>query len=319
MTDLIMLRLFKFLVGASRGMIALTVVAGLITGVCNAGLIALINETLHVSGVSVQTMIWIFVGIAVTKLVTHAISQILLSRFAQRVVAEMRRKLIRRILGVSLRHLESLGISRILASLVDDVQTLTGSMFALPTMAMNVAILAGGSVYLCYLSMEAFAFMSGFIVLGIVAYRLLVVRAYHYVRLAREQQDTLFNHLRALTEGIKELKIHRRRRNAFLEEKIQTATEALQNHNFSAAKRFVLGHSCSQVFLYGAIGFILFALPRMQGIPPEALTGYLLSFVYLMVPLGSLLNLAPGLGRANRKRLFACSPGHFATTHSTWR
>jgi putative ATP-binding cassette transporter len=172
-------------------------------------------------------------------------------------------------------------------------------MFTLPTMAVNAAILAGGSVYLYWLFPTAFAIIAASILLGVGGYRLVVTRGYRFIRLAREQQDALFGQLRALTDGIKELKLHRERREAFLEEKIQTTTEALQRYNYTAAKHFILGHSWSQIFLFGAIGWILFVLPGTKGGSPEALTGYLLTFVYLIGPLGNLLNLLPGLGRAN--------------------
>jgi putative ATP-binding cassette transporter len=280
-------------------MVFITVVAGLVSGACNAALIALINTTLHQTQVSTRTLVMIFVAIAVTKLSTSAVSQILMGRFAQKAMANLRQQLVRRVIQVSLRRLEELGTSRILANLTDDVLTISGALFAVPQMAVNLAVLAGGAAYLAYLSPRAFGVMAVLIALGVGGYRWVVTRAFTHVRTAREHQDSLFAHLTALTQGIKELKLHRPRREAFLRERLERTNLDLQHFSNRATARFVWAHSLSQVFLYGAIGWILFVLPRLDNTPPEALTGYLIAFVYLMGPLGGVLNTVQGFSRAN--------------------
>lgn len=280
-------------------MVFVTVTAGLLSGACNAGLIALINSTLHQSRFSKEALVALFAAIAVVKLSTNAVSQILMGRFSQRAIADLRRRLVGRILQVSLRRLEELGVSRILANLVDDVLTITGALFTVPQLAVNAAVLLGGAAYLCYLSPVAFGMMALLITLGVVCYRFLVVRAFGHVRVAREHQDVLFGHLRALTDGIKELKLHRARREAFMREKVERTNDQLQHFSNRATERFVFAHTASQVFLYLAIGWILFVLPTVRNIPPEALTGYLIAFVYLMAPLGSVLNSVQAFSRAN--------------------
>ena len=56
-------------------------------------------------------------------------------------------------------------------------------------------------------------------------------------RAARDGQDRLFRHFRALTEGIKELKLHRERRRAFLEEDITSATDVCRSHSVAAERQ----------------------------------------------------------------------------------
>jgi putative ATP-binding cassette transporter len=58
------------------------------------------------------------------------------------------------------------------------------------------------------------------------------------LHLAREAEDELFGHFRALTEGIKELKLHRERRGVFLNGAIQTTTEEFQRHNVAGRDPF---------------------------------------------------------------------------------
>ena len=280
-------------------MILMGLAAGLVSGACNAGLIALINTSLHDTRFQRSTLIWIFFGIIFTKITTNAYSQMQLGLLSQKVVSELRERLIRKILVVSLRKLEEIGSSRVAASLIDDVQTITGTMSAMPTMAINAAVLLTGAIYLCWLFPLAFVVVAVAVIIGVVGYRWVVKRGFRFIKQAREFQDLLFGHIRSLTDGIKELKLHRERREAFLDEQVNIATKGLQDNSYRATQHFIAGHAWSQLFLFGAIGWILFGMPRAAGSSPEALTGYLLTFVYMLGPLGMLLNVLPALGRAN--------------------
>lgn len=292
------MKTLRLLLRASGAITVLTLLTGAVSGACNAGIIALINSALQEPRRSLATLGWIFAGLTVLKIASSLSAQLLMSRFSQRAVANLRRKLVRQILAVPLRHLEELGTPRILAGLIDDVHTISVALVSLPTMVVNATILLAGSVYLCWLAPKAFAAMTLFVMLGLGCYRLLLRRGYRYIRQARGDQDILYEHLRALTEGIKELKLHRRRREAFLDEKIQGTTSALEELHVRATRYFILGATGNQVLLFGAIAWILFGLPQMQTMSTTALAGYLLTFVYLLAPMNGLLNLVPFFGRA---------------------
>jgi ABC-type siderophore export system fused ATPase/permease subunit len=73
------------------------------------------------------------------------------------------------------------------------------------------------------------------IVLGGIGYRVMVARAFHRLTFARAEEDRLFGYFRALTEGIKELKLHRRRRTAFYQ--ISMTRPKLTNSTMSLPKR----------------------------------------------------------------------------------
>ena len=50
---------------------------------------------------------------------------------------------------------------------------------------------------------------------------MVVSKASRYMRRARQDHDSLFKHFRALIDGNKELKLHRRRRQSFMERVLQ--------------------------------------------------------------------------------------------------
>src|SRR6266850_3729172 len=257
------MRILKFIWRTCRGMMLLTTLIALLSGACNAGLMALVSKALTTAGSTTVALIWAFIVLGLAKLVTNFISQAMLARFSQGAVARLRRDLMRKILAVPLRDLEQIGTPRILVGLTDDVFNITQALLAIPIISVNVAMLLGGAAYLGWLSWKILASVFGLIVLGGIGYRLFVASAYRRLHVAREEQDKLYGYFRALTEGIKELKLHRNRRGEFLTKNIQTATEIYQQHNVAAETRFIAAQTWNHFLYFALFGLILFLAPVM--------------------------------------------------------
>src|SRR5437667_4967168 len=291
--------LIKFVLCTCRGMLIFTALAALLSGACNAGLIAVVNVTLNNPRASTALLVLSFAGLGLGKIATGFLSQLLLVRFAQGAVSELRQDLVRRILTVPLRRLEEIGASKLMVALTDDIFNIAQALLALPLVAVNVAILLGGAAYLGWLSWKVLLVMWLFIIAGGLGYRALINSGFNCLTLAREEEDKLFGHFRGLTEGIKELKLHRSRRGVFLNEDIRTATENFQRHNVAAERHFIIAQSWSHLLFYALIGLLLFLLPQMERISKETMTGYVITTLYLMGPLAGALSSFSIFGRAN--------------------
>jgi putative pyoverdin transport system ATP-binding/permease protein len=279
-------------------MMLLTTLLALISGACNAGLVAFVNAALTRTGPVTALLVGGFIAVGLGKLISNFGSQVLLASFSQGAIADLRRGLIRKILSVPLRDLEQIGTPRILVALSDDVFNITQALLAIPIITVNVAMLLGGAVYLGWLSWKILASVFGLIIVGGIGYRLFVASAYRYLHVAREEQDRLFSYFRALTEGIKELKLHRNRRGEFLTKNIQSATELYQQHNVAAETRFIAAQNWNHFLYFTLIGLILFLAPVMGSFSEKTLTGYVLATLYLMGPLAGVLSSFSLFGRA---------------------
>lgn len=293
------MNLIRFLFRHARGLTIFTGLAALASGACNAGLIALVNAVLNRPETPVAIMVGSFVALGFGKLATNFVSQVMVARFSQGAIARLRCDLAQKILAVPLRHLEELGAPRLMVALGEDVLTVAEVLLILPNFVVNLAVLGGGAVYLCWLSWQVALGMFIFILVGATGYRLLVASGFEHLRLSREEADRLYAHFRALTEGVKELKLHRNRRRKFLSECLQPATESFARHNVAAEFRFILAHGWSQLLFFALIGLILFLLPAVQHVNPRALTGYIVATLYLMGPLTGVLGVMAAIGRAN--------------------
>src|SRR5258707_3174121 len=159
--------------------------------------------------------------------------------------------------------------------------------------------------------------MVGFIIVGGLGYRLLIASGFARLIQAREEADKLFGHLRALTEGIKELKLHRSRRGAFLSQSLQTTTENFQQHNVAAEIRFILAQTWGHLLFFTLLGLMLFLLPRLEPVGTPALTGYVVTTLYLMGPLAGVLSSLSVFGRAEVSLKKVQKLGISLTSHST--
>ena len=215
------MNLIGFLLRASWLTVAIAALTGSLSGGCSVLLIALINNAISSNNSSASQLIWSFTGLALVTLVTSLLSRFLLVSLSQEAVYKLRLRLSGLILSCPLRHLEELGANRLLATLTDDIQAISTTVFNIPFLCINIALVVGCLAYLCWLSWAVFLITFVFLAVAIASVQFLIIKAERLLKLAREEQDRLFKHFRGITDGIKELKLHVRRREAFLTEELQ--------------------------------------------------------------------------------------------------
>ena len=102
-------------------------------------------------------------------LVTGAISQFVLIDLAQDSVYQLRMRLSQRILSSPLQQLEALGPSKLLAVLTEDVQSISNSVFVLPFICIDIAVIGGCLIYLGTLSGWGVTIVVAFLVVAIAS------------------------------------------------------------------------------------------------------------------------------------------------------
>ncbi|QSJ17363.1 cyclic peptide export ABC transporter [Nostoc sp. UHCC 0702] len=292
--------ILRWLIRSSWGMVAIAIVTGFLSGGSSAGLIALISSAATLSNTSSLTSIaWGFLGLVIIALITSIISQVMLIRLSQNAILQLRMGLSQQILASELSHLENLGNSRLLATLTEDVQAVANAVYLIPFLCIDLAIVLGCLVYITWLSWLVLLLLCCLIVLAIGSCQWLLNRGGKLLALAREDQDVLFKHFRTITEGIKELKLNYQRRQFFLTKNLQPTAVKFRRHNVDGLTLFATTTSWGKLLFFFAIGFLLFALPKLIIISPQTLSGYILTFTYLMLPMDNIVNNLPQIIRAN--------------------
>jgi putative ATP-binding cassette transporter len=293
------MNLFPFLLRSSWQMVAIAILMGFLSGGSSAGLIALISRAFSQDAASLDMLAWAFGGLVLVALVTSILSQIMLIRLAQQAIFQLRLGLSRQILSADLAHLEQLGAPRLLATLTEDVQAVADAVRQAPFLCIDFAIVIGCLTYITWLSWQVLLMTCGITAIALFSSHWLLKRGRISLARAREEQDHLFKHFRTITDGTKELKLHYWRRQAFLQEDLQAAATSYRRDNEIGLTLFAMTSSWGKLLFFFAVGFVLFALPKLITLDLRTLSGYVLTFTYLMLPMDNLVNNIPILARAS--------------------
>ncbi len=292
------MRLFSLIFRTSRWLSTLAILTGLIGGAIGTGLVVLVYTALRSASAN-QMLVWGFAGLCGLFFISRFTTRWLLAYLAHTALFQLRLHLARRILPSPLSHLETLGTHRILATLTDDIDSLTHAFANAPQVGMNLAVFIACLVYLGSLSWRILLGVLGFVALGVMSYYFIIGQARSRLRRARRTWDTLFHHFRALTEGIKELKLHADRRQAFIDEVFEPTAASLRHQHVIGRCIYAMGATWGQLLFFMVLGLLLFALPAYYEVGTPTLTAYVLVFLYMRTPLESLVQILPMLGQAN--------------------
>lgn len=291
----------SFLLKRSYIITSLAVFAGIVSGVCSTFIIVLINKMLSnersLNMTEPMMITWSFIGLCLISLITNLICEAVLIRLSHKSIFDLRMHIARQILATSLRRFEEIGITKIFVMITDDIRIISDALLAVPILCVNIAFAFASLIYLGWLSWIMLPPLLIVALLGVFIHQTLLRRSIKYLKLARDEQDTLFGHLRALTEGIKELKLHHYRRENFVQTLCTTAASQ-QRHYTTGMTIYALTNSFGRFLFFAAIGMLLFFLPILEVVNVHILTGYIITILYLMGPSETIMSLIPVLGRA---------------------
>lgn len=276
------------------------IVVGAIGGLSGSLLMALINSRLDPDHVpSRWTSALGFSVVILVLLVTGFLSRLLMSGITEKVGYEMRLSLCRQILGSPLRQLESEGFAKILAILTQDVNSLTTALLQLPVMCINLTIVMGCFAYLGWLSQQALGVLVIFMILAVISAKVSERPADLLMEKARDEFSRLVGHFRSLTDGIKELKLNRRRRSDFYLGSLEATADSHRRYLVASLRIHAATNSWVQGIYFVLIAFLLYGLRSFVDVKLSVLTGYTLTALYMRGPFIQLIDVRPIFARAS--------------------
>jgi putative pyoverdin transport system ATP-binding/permease protein len=293
------MNLFRLLLGTSWVSVAFAVASGLLGGVCSAALIALINDAIAHSQSFNPWLLIGFLCLCLLLLGTMTYSLVVLGRLVHGVTFKLRIELIQRILACPLRHLEELGSPKLLATLTDDVESISMASFLIANLCVAIAMLMACLLYLSWLSWQMSGMVLVYMFIAVWGYNTLLKRGRDYLKRARNSQDFLFGHFRTAVEGTKELKLHANRREEFLTQDLEASAHAVQQDKVTATDIFSFAGSLGLVLLFIPIGLVVFIAPLWGNLTPSILSGSALTLLFSLTPLRIIINSLPELAKAS--------------------
>ena len=292
----------SYLFRRTRGLMTAAALASILSGLFSVLLIAQINAALTGDAASRADShvnpAWVFAGIAVALMLCRMVSTALFERLGQRALAELRSFVAQCVAETPFARFERVGSARIQSALTEHSNNVAVLFVSLPVILTNTVIVVGCLGYLAMLSWQVFLFALGVIGLGAVGYHLVHLRAIRYLQSASSEQDRLFGLFRALTDGAKELRLHRRKSRVFMDRVLGESVEGVRRLRTRGMSLFVISTSWGQFLMYAFIGLVLFGLADDGPNQTQIMTGFALVFVFMVTPLEGLLINIPRINMA---------------------
>jgi len=291
-------RLLLSLLHRSRWALAIATVACVVNGVSSVSLVTLINSALTAPTIDHTSLAWRFAVLAVLALGSRVLGGVVFAELSQGTMAKMREHISARVASAPFRQVETLGASRAQSIVTEDATNVSLLFFALPNIVMHGSIVLGCLGYLAWLSWPVFFLALAVVIVGSLGYRIGDSRALVSLEAAGDAQDRLFAHFNALFSGAKELKLHRARASAFLDDTLGSEIDAVRRHRTRAFGAYAFGVGWIIFLFYVFLGLVVFAPAAVAGLEPAVLAGYVIVFLFMLVPLDGLLNNVPTLNIA---------------------
>jgi putative ATP-binding cassette transporter len=291
-----MISLFGYIFRRSWLALLLSILAGIISGLSGVLLLAAINNALDHR---IPAGLWLVFSMLCLSLVGgRFVSEYILTLLGQNAIRELRIGLSKKVTEISLIKLQQLGPGNILANLTEDISEISQAFARIPATCVNVAVIAGCIAYLGWISLELLWLVLLALVIGAISFQAIQHWAYGYLKTARDHEDQVYGHFRSMTDGIKELKLHQGRRQAFLSECVETAVNDCRRNQLKAMLLYAVAVNWGNGLFYLVIGSILFLVPLWQEVATEIARGYCLVILYMTWPLPQLLDSLSSLSKA---------------------
>jgi putative ATP-binding cassette transporter len=272
-------------------------VTGIAAGAATVALLGTINEVLNRPGGMAGGLLLTFVALCAVALVGRAASSMCTNLVGQKLVAQVRKSLARKILAAPIDALERYRTHRLMPVLTGDVDMISDAAFVLSSAVIALAITLGCLGYLAWLSPPLFGMLLVALVIGVGVQTWAQARGIRGFHKARDAEEQLHKAYRAISDGAKELRMHRARRAGMYGGQIEGTVDRIREINWRAINTYVLATAFGSALFFMLIALIL-GWAAFRTMEPAVLSGFVLVLLFLKGPLDQIAAAVPGIGRA---------------------
>jgi putative ATP-binding cassette transporter len=290
--------IFTLLFNFSPKILVFAVVVGAIAGALYSLIIPFVLRKLQQdrsmdlpASIVDQYQVVIFFGLCLLILISKATSVILVNNIAKSAVAELRINMARKINRMLIENVESIGFSRLLNILTDDVNNLSAAAIAIPMLLVSTVTVVGMLGYLATLNFYVFLVVLGAIFLGVFMFKIPVAMASGLYDRARGLRDVIQEGLRGLVNGAYELKLNKNKSTFYIDGELASPQrESAKLEKIGDAVLHMAGTS-SDLLSFFIIGMVVFVLPHYLHFPVAESYGVVMALLYIAAPVTNILGM----------------------------
>lgn len=208
---------------------------------------------------------------------------------AEEAIHEIRLSVCEKIINSPLKELESNGYEKIYSILSDDLSSLKMYIKFIPSMLLNMIIFIGGLVWLSLINTTSTYAVITFLVLGVVIY---IMSEKHlsrrYTRI-NASNEVIYQAIREMVSGIKELKLSVKRKTFFLSKKLRSISLQAAKENRSVTEITAVMDNLNILIILGIVGTVYVIIPSDKAI----FSAFIFSVFYLSTYARNILTTIP--------------------------
>lgn len=279
-----------------NGIVSMAVLSGL----CNAGLLAIINDGAQTA--SYDALNARYLGLFTITISLYILAQRYIfgrsSEIFERVVERVRIRLSDKVRNAELIALEHIGKSEVYAKITQQTSIISQSQMALVAAGQASLMIVFSAMYIASLSRIAFVLTVLMVAVGASIYLGREQETFRYIDLSSSKEVELFDAITHTLDGFKEVRLSTRRSEGLAEHilavssdlrDLKVRTDALYNGNYIFATSF----------FYVLIGIVTFLLPRLVPTYTTVITSISAAILFIIGPLSTLVSGIPAYAKAN--------------------
>jgi putative ATP-binding cassette transporter len=288
---------------------------GAVAGLCYALLIPVVlnsvatvsNGLVHVEN-KVQTILsfevsnfrfaCLFFLLCTVIVLARSFSQIILTRISIDVASDLRLKLYQRIIKAPIASLDTIGPSKLVTLLSDDVRRVVFGGKILPDLLVTLVTVVGMLCFLFYLNTPAFWFVLKALLFGVVSFQLPVFLSNRVFVKSSHLLDRVHLGLRGLIYGIKELKLDATKRQTYFRDILHARERELAAADKLAFSINAGATAYGDLISFFVIGVVAFIFVNYHSVDAQELVGIIMVLLYITGPVAFILASLPSITMA---------------------
>ncbi|NDJ27254.1 multidrug ABC transporter permease/ATP-binding protein [Campylobacter sp. MIT 19-121] len=264
------------------------------TSLLGVGILAFINEYLLKQAGNFIFIIY-FALLLLIFFASSVFVELSLAHFGQKFIYATQKKVVKQIIDTSVLKIDQIGKAKLLASLGNDVRTISFGLLRFPDFIQSSILIIASSFYLFSLSAKIFLLCFVWIFVVFFINHFFMRKTYHYFRKARDNDDALQNNYQNIIDGRKELTLNTFRAKLYYESEFDINAEDKRRNNTLSSAMQSLSSNFTSVGLLALVGFEFYCSLHFAWTSLENATTIAIAILFLRTPLMAMIGAFPTL------------------------
>jgi putative ATP-binding cassette transporter len=275
-------------------------IAGVVSGLANAGVLAAINvsaTSVREGGIDYQHLL-IFLVVTCIYLYCLRYAFYTVSQIIETTIHRVRVRMVNKIRKTEQVTVEQIGRGQLYSTLTQEALTISQAQNLMVASFQAAAMVAFTTIYMAFLSVAAFFAVTILFTLGAYYYLIKQKETREYLETTLVKSGEFVDGVSQVLDGFKEVRLNTRRSES-LNRDVAAVSDEVREATVNTARVHNYLYLFSQSFSYFVIAVVVFLLPNFIDAHAESISELTAAILFIVGPVGIVVNAFPVIAKAN--------------------